>query len=129
MRTFPQNSSCACKSENCKTKHKTTNSCYALAKIRLTSIRNGQSCSAFGTTRRKYLSTVFGSHTATEAVLVFPLSVGGLISSFAHSGIMFLYLFLLNLSLVKITGCKSTKNSWNSQFYLPINFATNHYSV
>ena len=90
---------CPDKSGNCKAKYATSN-CYALAKICLTSIRNGQSCSAFCTTCSKYFSTIFGSHTATETVLVFPLSVGGLISSFAHSGIMFLYLFLLNLSPV-----------------------------
>ena len=63
--------------------------------------RNGQSCSTFCATCSKYLSSIFRSHAAAEAMFVFPLSVRGLVSSFAHNCMMYLFCFCSILIRVK----------------------------
>ena len=64
-------------------------SCYPGGeKLLLKFVRYGQPGSAFGTTRGKHFSSVFGGHSATESVFVFFLSVRGLKCPF-HMIILF----------------------------------------
>jgi len=55
-------------------------------------VRYGQSLSAFGTTGSQHATTVGGSHSGTEAVFVFLLSVGGLKCSFHCRYILSLFI-------------------------------------
>ena len=64
-------------------------------------VRYGQSLSAFGTTGSQYATTVGGSHSGTEAVFVFLLSVRGLKCSF-HCRYILCYLFREKIRSAKI---------------------------